>query len=60
MDTPSADQLIKIVRVSSWEKAKANLLTLIATMPENSIQRKDLRDAYDQLVQYIEENQLNK
>jgi hypothetical protein len=60
MDTPSADQLIKIVRVSSWEKAKANLLTLIATMPESSVQRKDLRDAYDQLVQYIEENQLNK
>jgi hypothetical protein len=60
MDTPPADQLIKIVRVSSWEKAKANLLTLIATMPENSVQRKDLRDAYDQLVQYIEENQLNK
>ena len=60
MDTPSADQLIKIVRVSSWEKAKANLLTLTATMPEGSAQRKDLRDAYDQLVQYIEENQLNK
>lgn len=60
MDTPSADQLIKIVRVSSWEKTKANLLTLIATMPESSVQRKDLRDAYDQLVHYIEENQLNK
>lgn len=60
MDRPSADVLLKVVRVSSWQKAKANMLTLIATIPEGSVQRKDLQDAYEQLVEYVEENQLHK
>lgn len=60
MDRPSADVLLKVVRTSSWAKAKANLLTLIETLPEGTVQRSDMTEAYLQLVQYVEENQLNK
>lgn len=59
MDRPAAEVLLKVVRVSSWEKAKANLVTLAATLPEGSVQRTEFEEVIDQLVSHIEGNKLN-
>ena len=59
MDRPSADVLLKVARVSSWEKCKANLLTLAATLPEGTEQRASFEDAAAQFIEHIEENKLN-
>lgn len=59
MDRPAAEVLLKVVRVSSWHKAKANLITLAETLPEGTQQRKDFEDAIEQLVEHIEGNKLH-
>lgn len=59
MDRPSADVLLKVVRTSSWHKAKANLITLAETLPEGTEQRKDFEDAIEQLFVHIEDNKLH-
>lgn len=59
MDIPSADVLLKVVRVSSWHKAKANLITLAETLPQGSEQRAAFTDAIEQLVEHIESNKLH-
>lgn len=59
MDTPSADVLLKVVRTSSWHKAKANIMTLAETLPVGSLQRKDFEEACEQFVEYIEDNKLH-
>jgi hypothetical protein len=59
MDRPSADVLLKVARTSSWHKAKANIMTLAATLPEGSEQRKDFEDACVQFIDHIEGNKLN-
>lgn len=59
MDQPSADVLLKVVRVSSWEKAKANLITLLATLPEGSVQRSEFTDTIEQLIEHVEGNKLH-
>jgi len=52
--------LLKVVRISSWEKAKANLITLAATLPEGTVQRKEFEDVIEQLVEHVESNNLQK
>lgn len=59
MDRPAEEVLLKVVRVSSWEKAKANLITLHATLPEGSVQAKEFAEVIDQLVTHVEENKLH-
>lgn len=59
MDEPSVEVLLKAVRRGSWEKAKANLITLAVTLPEGSVQRKDFEEVIDQLVTHVEENKLH-
>lgn len=59
MDRPAADVLLKVVRTASWEKAKANLITLAATLPEGSVQRKEFEEVIDQLVTHVEDNKLH-
>lgn len=59
MDRPAADVLLKVVRVSSWEKAKANLITLAATLPEGSVQRSEFEETIEQLVSHVEGNKLH-
>lgn len=49
MDTPSVEVLLKVVRSSSWRKAKNNLITLAETLPEGSEQRAAFTDAIDNL-----------
>lgn len=60
MDEPSVEILIKVVRVGQWQKTKAALNVLVATMPTGSIQKKDLQDVINQFVEYVEDNQLHK
>ena len=60
MDELSADILLKVARTSSWEKAKANLITLAATIPQGTIQRRDLEEVIDQFVTHVEDNRLNR
>lgn len=59
MDQNSADVLLKVVRVSSWEKAKANLITLLATLPVGSVQREEFSDTIEQLIEHVEGNRLH-
>ena len=56
MDTPSVEVLLKVVRSSSWRKAKNNLAE---TLPEGSEQRAAFTDAIEQLVEHIESNKLH-
>lgn len=60
IDTPAEEQLLKVVRVASWEKAKAQLITLAATFPEGSVQHNSLCDVIDQFVNHVEENKLHR
>lgn len=60
MDEPTVEILLKVTRVSQWQKAKGALITLAATMPVGSLQKHDLEQTIDQFVTYIEENQLEK
>ncbi|QEM41110.1 hypothetical protein HYP85_gp013 [Pseudomonas phage Zuri] len=60
MDQDPADVLLKVARVSSWEKAKAYLITLAATVPQGSVQYQQLTDAIDQFVTHIEDNSLQQ
>ena len=60
MDRPAADVLLKVVRTSSWHKAKANLITLAATLPEGSNQRAEFEEVIEQLVTHVEENKLHE
>lgn len=60
MDELSADILLKVARTSSWEKAKAHLITLAATIPQGTIQRRDLEEVIDQFVTHVEDNRLNQ
>lgn len=59
MDTPTTDILLKVVRTSSWHKAKANLITLAATLPEGSTQREEFEEVIEQLVTHVEGNKLH-
>lgn len=59
MDKPAVEVLLKTVRRSSWEKAKANLITLATTLPEGSVQRAEFEDTIDQLVTHVESNKLH-
>ena len=60
MDRPAAEVLLKVVRTSSWEKTKANIMTLAETLPMGSEQRKDFEDACVQFIDHIESNKLNE
>lgn len=55
MDRPTDEVLLKVIRRSSWEKAKANLITLAVTMPEGSVQRANFEEVIDTLVNHVEE-----
>lgn len=59
MDMEAADVLLKVIRRSSWEKAKANLITLAMTIPAGSVQRSELEEVIGQLVAHVEENKLH-
>lgn len=59
MDQPAAEVLLKVVRTASWHKAKANLITLAATLAEGSVQRTEFEEVIDQLVNHVEENKLH-
>lgn len=56
MDRPTDAVLLEVVRRSSWEKAKANLITLAVTLPQGSVQRTEFEGVIDQLVNHVEEN----
>lgn len=55
MDRPTDEVLLKVIRRSSWEKAKANLITLAVTLPEGSVQRANFEEVIDSLVNHVEE-----
>lgn len=59
MDTPTEELLLKVARVSSWQKAKAHLITLATTHEENSPKYLELTSIIDELVTYIEEHHLH-
>lgn len=55
MDRPTDEVLLKVIRRSSWEKAKANLITLAVSLPEGSVQRANFEEVIDSLVNHVEE-----
>lgn len=55
MDRPTDEVLLKVIRRSSWEKAKANLITLAVTLPEGSVQRGEFEEIIDTLVNHVEQ-----
>lgn len=59
MDEPLDVILIRIARTASWQKAKAQLITLASTMPTGSVQRNRLESVIDEFVNHIEENKLH-
>jgi hypothetical protein len=59
MDRPAAEVLLKVIRRSSWEKAKANLITLAMTLPEGTVQRTEFEETIEQLVAHVESNNLH-
>lgn len=56
----SAYQLLKVVRVSSWAKTKAQLLILAEAIEPGSVQRQQFEEVVDQFINHIEENNLHK
>ena len=60
MDRPSADVLLEVARITAWEKAKANLIILAATIPKGSMQRSNFEQVIDQLVNHVEDEGLLK
>lgn len=59
MDRPTDAVLLEVVRRSSWEKAKANLITLAVTLPQGSVQRTEFEETIDALVTHVEENKFH-
>lgn len=59
MDEPIDSILLTVAKTSSWQKAKAHLITLAACMPVGSVQHRELCDVIDQFVTHIEENNLH-
>lgn len=56
----SAYQLLKVVRISSWAKTKAQLITLAETIEPGSVQRQQFEEVVDQFITHVEENNLHK
>lgn len=60
MDQPSEDVLLRVAKVSQWQKAKAALITLGACMQEGSVQHTEFCEVVDQFVSHVEDNGLNQ
>lgn len=60
MDEPTVETLLRVTRVAAWEKAKANLMILVATHPSGSSKESELLEVITQFTDYIEGGELNK